>query len=189
MKKILTSAVLACSAVAAASPSAFAVDNSDKLGFYVGGAYGGFKSRGGDFDDENDYYEVLAGFKFNPYLGVEGAYANFGEYGGDFASAEVQGYGVALVGYLPLMDRVDLYAKAGKFFSTVDVEFAGFDDDFDDDQIYYGVGADFALSEPLTLSIEYDRYKVDVNDSEWPVELDDSDTDIDTVKVGLKFKF
>lgn len=187
-KKILLAASLAFSSFAMAS-SAYAQDYSDHTGPYIGANYGAFKARGGEFEDENDYFEILAGYRFLPFLGIEANYANFGEYGGDFASAEVDGWGLAAVGFIPLTDSFTVYAKAGQFFSTVDVDVAGFRDDFDDTQIFYGLGVSFAVAQPLDISIEYNRYKVEVDDDEWPVQLSSSETDIDTVKVGAKFTF
>ncbi len=194
-KKLLLAATLACSSVAMAS-SAYAqgynnqnYSNRNDTGPYIGANYGMFKSRGGDFEDDNDYYELLVGYRFIPFLGVELNYADFGEYGGDIASADVDGWGVAAVGFLPLSDNFNIYAKAGQFFSTVDVELAGFQDDFDDEQIFYGIGMNFVVADPLNISVEYNRYKVEVDDSDWPVQLSDSDTDIDTIKVGAKFTF
>jgi OOP family OmpA-OmpF porin len=190
-RKILLAATLACSSFAMAS-SAYAQNYESRrndTGPYIGANYGMYKSRGDDFEDDNNYYEVLAGYRFLPFLGVEVNYADFGKFGGDLASADVDGWGIAAVGFLPLSDTFSLYAKAGQFFSKVDVDVAGFRDDFDDEQIFYGVGVNFVVAQPLSISIEYNRYKVEIDDSNWPVQLDSSDTDIDTIKIGAKFSF
>lgn len=188
IRKILTSAVV-CASAMVTPVHAQAPTNHNNTGLYIGGNYGLFKSRGDDFEDENDYWEALLGFRFNSFLGLEANYANFGEFGGDLASAEVDGWGVAVVGFIPVSESFNIYAKAGQFFSTVDVEVAGFQDDFDDEQIFYGLGVSFAVAEPLDIAVEYNRYKVEVDDSDWPIELNNSDTDIDTLKVGLRFTF
>lgn len=188
IKKILTPAIICTSAMVAPAHAQEPADR-DQTGLYLGANYGLFKSRGDDFEDENDYLEALVGYRFNSFFGLEANYANFGEFGGDLASAEVDGWGVAAVGFIPVSDSFNIYAKVGQFFSTVDVEVAGFQDDFDDEQIFYGLGVSFAVAEPLDIAVEYNRYKVEVDDSDWPVELDSSDTDIDTVKVGVRFTF
>lgn len=191
MKKHLLSSLAICAATLSA-PLASAdmrYNAGDKLGFYAGGSYGLAKSRGGEFDDDDDILGAMFGFKFNPYFGVEGVYTKFGEFGNALASAEVDGYGVAVVGSLPVTDMLSIYAKAGQFFSQVEVEVAGFDDTFDDEQIFYGLGVDLAISDPLSVIAEYDRYRVNVDDSGWPDNSDSSDFDIDTLKVGFKFKF
>jgi OmpA-OmpF porin, OOP family len=188
-KKILIPAIALASSLMAAAANAQESSASTDTGLYVGANYGLFKSRGDDFEDENDYFEALIGYRFNSFFGLEANYANFGEFGGDFASAEVDGWGAAVVGFIPVSESFTIYAKAGQFFSTVDVEVAGFQDDFDDEQIFYGLGVSFAVAEPVDIAIEYNRYKVEIDDSEWPIEVDSSDTDIDTLKVGVKFTF
>ena len=189
-RKLLLAATLACSSVAMAS-SAYAQNytNRNDTGPYIGANYGMYKSRGDEFEDDNDYYEFIAGYRFIPFFGIEVNYADFGRYGGDVASAELDGWGIAAVGFLPLTDSFNIYAKAGQFFSNVDVRLAGFQDDFDDEQIFYGVGVNFVVADPLSISVEYNRYKVEIDDSNWPVSLDSSDTDIDTIKIGAKFSF
>ncbi len=187
-RKLALAAALTCSSFAMVSSAA--VHAADNAGLYLGANYGGYKARGGEFEDENDYFEALVGYKFNSFIAIEANYANFGEYGNDDASVEVDGWGGALVGFLPLSDNFQLYAKAGQFFSTVDVEIGDFSEDFEDEQIFYGVGVNFVVMDPLSISVEYDRYKIAIDDSDWPPEeIDGSDTDIDTIKVGAKFTF
>lgn len=160
---------------------------------YVGAFYGGYKARGDAFDDDNDYFEVVGGLKFNPYWGVEAAYTNFGDFSEDFGSADVDGFGVSTFGAIPISDNTDIYGRVGVFFSTVDVEFAGYSDGFDDEQLFYGLGIDFAVWDPLHIAVEYSRYKIgmdiDVNATPVDVNVDDPDTDVDTFKVGAKYMF
>lgn len=188
MKNVIKPVLLAAPFILSANAFAdWENPGNEKQGFYLGANYGGFKSRGGDFEDENDYFQVDAGYRFTPFVGVELDYSNFGEYGGDLASAELDGWGASVIGYLPMTEAIDLYAKAGIFKSTVDVEVADFSDDFDDEQVFFGLGAEFYLTRRFSVIAEYNRYKVEVDDSNFPVDLDSSDTDIDTVKVGAKF--
>lgn len=191
-KHILSPFLMASSLVL--TSGAYAIDWNDrnddeKTGFYLGANYGGFKSRGGEFEDDNDFFQFTGGYKFSPYIGAEVDYSNFGEYGGDVASAELDGWGASLLGFLPVTDTLDLYAKAGVFMSSVNVEVVDFDEDFDDEQVFFGVGAEFDLTDMVSLVLEYNRYKIEVDDSDFPVDLDSSDTDIDTLKVGAKFYF
>jgi len=158
---------------------------------YVGAFYGSYKARGDAFDDENDFFEVAGGLKFNPYWGVEASYTNFGEIEETFGSAEMDGFGAATFLAVPVSDNTDVYGKLGVFFSTVDVEFAGYSEGFDDEQLFYGLGVDFAVWDPVHIALEYSRYKIgmdiDVNASD--IDIDDPDTDVDTIKVGAKYFF
>lgn len=163
--------------------------NDGRSNIYLGASYGGFKARGGSFDDENDYFEGDLGVRFNSLLGIEASYLYFGEYGNDLATAKLDGYAFSVVGYLPMADTVDIFAKAGMFYSTIEIDVGGFEADSDDDQPFFGLGAAIAISEPLQLTIEYDRYKIDIDDQDFSTPLEDSSTDIDTVKVGLRYVF
>lgn len=175
------------------SSGAFAENFRDYLepSGYVGGDAGFFTSSGDEFDDEDFVWGGVAGVKFNQYVGLEGSYSNFGEYGGDVATAEVDGWGVALVGAVPVMDLFSVYGKIGQFYSNVDVDIGGMDSDFQDNQVFFGVGAEYGIFEPVSLTAEYARYKVgmDENDFDAPEDFEGSDTDIDTFKLGARYNF
>lgn len=161
----------------------------DHTGLSLSAYYGGYKSRGGEFEDENDLYEVGIGYRFLPFLGVEVGYTDLGKFGGDVASAELDGYSASLVGTLPLTDSFKVYGEVGQFFSTTEVSVLDFDESYDDETMFYGVGVGFKVADPLWINVEYQRYKVEVNDSNWPVQIDDEDTDLDAVKIGAVFNF
>lgn len=164
-------------------------DNNASTGVYIGGNYGGYKARGGDFEDENDLYEVLLGWQISPYLGVEANYTDFGDYGDRFASAEVDGVGAAIVGTFPISDNFGLYAKGGQFWWDGDVKVAGFREDFDDDSLYYGIGAKLLMTNALHLTAEYKRYDIEFDGSEFPLPPRDDETDLDTLTVGMRYTF
>ncbi|MEF1211634.1 outer membrane beta-barrel protein, partial [Vibrio alginolyticus] len=65
-----------------------AADSNDH-GVYVGANYGYLKVDGqDDFDDDSDVIQGLVGYRFNPYLALEGGYIDFGSYGNNLANAE-----------------------------------------------------------------------------------------------------
>lgn len=188
IKKTSIGCLAAIVASTAMTNSAMA-NPSDTVGPYVSGYYGGYKSRGGDFDDENDLYELGIGYRFLPFLGVELSYTDLGDFGGDAASAEVDGYALSAVGTLPISDRFELYAEVGQLFVKTQVQVLGFKDSLDDETLFFGLGASFRVTDPLWLKVEYQRYNVDVNDESWPIEIDDDDADIDTLKIGASYHF
>lgn len=160
--------------------------NQDTPHLYVGGSYGFFKSSGGDFDDEEDLLEVNVGGFFNPYVGLEGSATFFGEYGGDIASADAHGYGLAAVGRLPLSESWGIYGKAGQFFWEVDVDSALGSEELDGNDPFLGAGTDFRLTDNLRLTVEYARYLIE---TEWEELPETDDSDLDTLKVGVRFTF
>ena len=167
--------------------AASAADNGAHL--YIGGNYGGYKERGGDFDEDDDFKEALVGLQFNPFLAIEASYLDFGEFGGDLGSAEVDGYDIAVVGRLPLTESFGLFAKAGQLFWDADVSFTGLSESYDGNEPFVGVGADFSVTNNLVVALEYDRYAVDLDDSNFPAPAQRFDKDIDTVKLGARLLF
>lgn len=163
---------------------------ADQTGPYVSAAYGGYKSRGGDFDDENDLYELDAGFRFIPFLGAQVGYTNFGSFGSDLISAEVDGISVSGVGFLPVTENFTITGELGQLFSTVTVESLGFSDDTHSDTPFFGLGLHFRIAHPLWITAEYKRYKIEMDEDDWAENFDiDDDTDLDTLTIGATFAF
>jgi opacity protein-like surface antigen len=156
---------------------------------YIGANYGGYKDRGGDFDEDDDFKEAIVGAQLNQFLGFEASYIDFGSVGGDVGKASVDGYGLAVVGRLPLTEQMGLYAKAGQLFWDADLRAAGFKQSYDGDEPFFGVGADLKVSEHIVVALEYDRYKIDLDDSTFPAPSSNWEGDMDTVKLGARFVF
>lgn len=159
-------------------------DNPGHL--YLGLGYGGFRAKGGDFDDDNDFFEGKFGGYFTPYIGMEASATYFGNYGGDALSADVKGYGISLLGRLPLSDNWGLYAKGGQFFWDTDVDSALGSYSIDGDDFFYGVGMDFGLTSSVSMIVEYNRYDIDTRVDDLPGA---ESTDLDTLQVGVRFRF
>jgi OmpA-OmpF porin, OOP family len=153
---------------------------------YVGASYGWFKSRGGDFDDDRDLWDVHAGFLFNGFVGLEANYTRFGRYGGDLASSRTDGFGIALVGRVPLSETWGAYAKVGQFFWDADVRTPVGRSSFDGDDTFFGIGTDFRVADHVNLVVEYNRYRIDTRADDLPGVRR---TDLDTVKLGVRLQF
>ena len=188
----LFSVIMLSSAMSALATTSFAADSSSDeriSGFFIGAHYGQYSSDGEEFDDDNDFYDVIIGGLINPYIGVEGGYSDLGTIGGNVASADLYGYHIAGLLRMPIGKSFGIYAKGGQFFWKSEVEALGFAEDLDGDEPFYGVGVDFAFNQHVSMDVEYLRYKVDLDDSNLPDLVDDYETDIDTAKVGLKVFF
>ncbi len=179
--------------LASATLPALAADSEPPAGFYAGGHYGRFSNDSKDFDEDNDFYDVVIGGLITPYFGVEGSYSDFGELKGDFAEADLTGYGIAGLIRLPIGNAVGLYAKAGQFFWRSDIHVSAlgqrYATDINGDEPFYGVGVDFFVTRHFNIEAEYLRYKVDLSDSSLPDAIDDYKTEINTAKVGAKLFF
>ena len=90
-----------------------------------------------------------------------------------------------------------LYAKAGQLFWDADVRVSDFKQSYDGDEPFFGVGADIKVSEHIVVALEYDRYKIDLDDSSFPgsdsnlfpAPASSWEGDMDTVKLGARFVF
>lgn len=160
-----------------------------ETGIYLGANYGGYKARGGDFDDEKDLIEGVAGWQITRYLGVEGNYIDFGKYGNRAAKADVSGYGAAVVGKFPITDNLAIYAKGGHFWWDGSVKVLNVRRSQDDDSWFYGLGAVFQVNQAIGITAEYKRYDIEYDRKKFPVPPNSSDTDIDTVTVGVRVTF
>ncbi|SBS26956.1 Outer membrane protein A precursor [Marinomonas aquimarina] len=183
---ILASAVALTAFASAAQAQEWSRQDS---GLYVGANYGYLKVNGDDgFDDNNDVWQGLVGYRFNSFLAVEGGYADFGSYGDGIVNADTDGYSAAVKGSLPLTDSIEFFAKAGQLWYDTDYSVAGLTGSSDNEALFAGAGLNFKLSEQLLLNAQYTWY-----DAELSVDEIDQDSDFDTnfnqASVGLEYRF
>lgn len=180
--------LLASSAIAA--PAAFAQSTDrDSAGAYISGSYGGYKSHGGEFDDENDLLGVGLGYQFNPMFALEAEYIDFGNFGNDDVEGKLKGVGLSAVGRLPVTESFGVYGKVGAFASAFDVDAFNEDETYDEVSPFLGAGVDFRVTPQLTAFAEYDRYNVDIDKSDFNGQVTNDGPDFDTGRVGLKYQF
>ncbi|MGM0768550.1 MAG: outer membrane beta-barrel protein [Pseudomonadota bacterium] len=181
---VLTSAVLA-------APAAWAQDSTarDSSGFFISGSYGGYKSHGGEFDDDNDLLGASVGYQFNEFFALEADYIDFGKFGDDDVEGKLKGVGLGLIGRLPVTETFGVYAKAGAFASAFDVEAFDEDETYDEVNPFVGAGVDFRVTQHLTAFAEYDRYNVDIDEDDFNGQVTNDGPDFDTGRVGLRFQF
>lgn len=90
-----------------------------------------------DIKDSATGFRLDVGYRLNTYFGLEGTYADFGSANSTFTttspsnsysgSTKVRGEGLDAVGFWPLGDRFDLFAKAGLFHYKSDSNVAQID--------------------------------------------------------------
>lgn len=192
MKKIIP-IVASTVALTAFTTAANAKDMSTNgSGLYLGGNYGYLKvDNEDDFDDSNDMWQGVLGYRFNNFFALEGAYSDFGEYGNSVSSAETTGYSAALKGTLPITDTVEIFAKAGQLWYETNYSVVGFKGSNDDEALFAGAGLNFNLSQNLLLSAQYTWYDVDLNADEATDGGSDTDfeTDFNQASLGLEYRF
>jgi Opacity protein and related surface antigens len=191
------STALFAGALLAASIQANAAEN----GWYAGVGVGQMTTQvddilgsGFDFDESDTGFKVFGGYKFLPWLGVEGAYVDGGEpeisetAGGATGSLAVgvESLVGAVVFTLPLGEHFELFAKPGiaLWSSTTDLRFTsdGYDDRFSQDDdgtaFFLGAGAGLNFTEHFGMRVEYEWFDVtltyDDEEEEFYDELDAS---------------
>lgn len=179
------------SAAVFAAPTVWAQDNvsRDQSGPYISGSYGGYKSHGGEFDDENDLLGAALGYQFNEFFALEAEYIDFGNFGDDDVEGKLKGVGLSAIGRLPLTQSFGVYAKAGAFASAFDVDAFDESETYDEVNPFVGAGVDFRVTESLTAFAEYNRYNVDIDEDDFNGQVTNDGPDFDTGRVGLKYQF
>ena len=138
-------------------------------------------------DDDNSSYKLGAGYTFTPHLSLEIAYQDFDRHSGETdcppgfaclvipvaARADLTGVSLAVVGSVPLLDKLSAYGKLG--ILRWDVKFEGFSSAFDDsgEDLLYGAGLKWSIDDRWNVFAEYEGV----------------DLDADTLQVGVSFHF
>ena len=178
-------AIIVLASTMAAAPLSASADS----GFFVGGSIGA-----ATLDDDIDTFaldadstsfRLNAGWQFSDFLAIEAGYHDFGKFdeeldlGGILSDVDIRadGYTLRLTTSIPLGSNLSLFGRAGAFIWEADARVDGLrTEGFDDENLYYGAGADFKVSERLSLLGDWTRYELD-------------DTESDVISIGLRYRF
>ena len=152
-------------------------------GFYLGLAYSATSIDADGFDAGNiavggsndaDSFMVQAGYKFNPYIAVEGRYWN--------GNNGVDAYGIYAKPMYPVSDSFDVYALLGYGNAGADpVDGYIGSTSLDDSTFQWGLGASYAFTDSFAIFVDYvELYNSDTNNVDWSV---------DAVNVGVTYQF
>jgi OOP family OmpA-OmpF porin len=181
MNKTVVASALASALLSAGA----AVAQDNPSGPYVGLGWGQFNIDVDDVGDVGDAvnditkaddnaWKAFVGYRFNPYIAVEGAYVDLGSPGDRFDTSgsdgnyrvDIAGFAPSVIGSVPL-GPVELFAKLGYFYYDVDLR-VDLDDPGPDissshseSDWIYGAGVGFTLFEHLHLRAEYEGLHID----------------------------
>jgi opacity protein-like surface antigen len=181
------------------------VENTD-AGFYVGAAYGLLNYdvaisnyRGDESSSDNNFNEflILAGYKVNPYVAIEGRYwygasddLDYGILGVNDTS--VDAWGVYVKPMYPVTDTFDIYALIGYGSTDVTVktpnaDAKGFLGD-DNDGFSWGIGGSYDVTPNVGVFVDWVRnYDDTVTYQEYnAVSVEKT---VDTLNFGVTYKF
>lgn len=153
--------------------------------FFIGVNYGYYKTRGSDFDDDNDLLEAVLGINLSRHFGLEVTAIDLGRIGGRLVDASADGWtGSALVRF-PLTRTLGIHARAGMLMWDARLRGPGsLEQKIDDSDFFYGGGLEFYVSRSILLNAEYIRYRL--KHERDPVRVR---TDLDAAKVGVRLQF
>ena len=187
--------------------------NTD-AGFYLGLAYGALRherNRNTILDDkpsnsiDETYNEIMlqAGYKFNPYIAIEGRYwyglddsleGGIAEHFGAIVDVSTDVWSIYLKPMYPVTDALDVYALLGYGSTEYDVttEHEGIKGSLAEsfDGFTWGLGASYAFTENISIFVDYTKMYDDTTDYVIPdgraINLDDA---VDIVNIGLTYNF
>jgi OmpA-OmpF porin, OOP family len=156
---------------------------------YLGAGYGVSRVDQSDFDDDDTAMKIFFGAKLNRYFGLEAAVNDYGDTNDNGYSSELRGYTLAAVGFLPLTEKFDLFAKGGRLWWRDEVSYLdAFDETLSGSENFYGAGVNFNFGDSFSLRLEIERYKVKLSDKEIGVALDRT-YNVDVAGVGVIVNF
>ena len=190
-------------AVGGVAPLAVAQDTSGER-WYVGGSLGGqsgldlctafhpsFTETPGTCDNSRFAGKVFGGYKFNTYVGLEGALVYLGSASADgtfsgvptTADAYAGGLEIAAVGTLPVTDQFGILGKLGGLFWSVYSETGlGFDRDDDGASVAMGAGLKYDITPNVGIRLEWERF--------WQVGNSTiGESDVDLFTIGGLYRF
>ncbi len=153
-KAIIIGFMLAiCAAANAAEPK--------ERGFYIGAAGGqSIYDEDGAFgsfgDDEDNMYQVHAGYKILKYLAVEARYVDMGSFSVGFDDIDISATSIHVVGIIPFgASGWELFGQLG--FGDVSVDVLGLGD-FDENAATGGIGVRYNATQNFSIGIQTDVY-------------------------------
>ncbi len=198
------SMVAAGTMLACALCSVAAAEDTSGGRWYVGGGLGaatgldlcravtpGFTTTPGSCDTSEFAGKVFGGFKFNKYVGAEGAlvYLGAADATGTFlgvpTTSDVYAGGLELVGIgtIPVTDQFGILGKAGVFLWSIQSETGtGFDRDDDGASFAMGAGLKYDITKHVGIRFEWERF--------WQVgNKTIGESDVDMFTIGGLYRF
>ena len=166
-------------------PAVVVEEPASEANFYIGGAYGygdmELSETGYSHDENFDSFMLQAGYKFNPYIAVEGRYwwtseDSWDDWNEDFSA---DSWGIYVKPMYPVTNELDVYALLG--YGDTDPEIGGQGPDYDTDGFQWGLGASYDATDNVAVFVDYVSLYDDTNVGE--------DLTIDTVNFGVTYNF
>ncbi|AZQ12427.1 porin family protein [Shewanella khirikhana] len=186
---------LKVAALVAMMVSGAAMAETDKTGFYVGGALNQVKASGdGEGSSDGVGFGAYGGYNFNEWFGLEANLFASGDLGEDGVDIGAGALTFAPKFTYHFNDTFSAFAKVGVASMAVVVDYGPFDRDFTGWGVTWGVGVNAALTDNLNLRLSYDRTRGDLDDDSYWFEGENyggklDNVDISQIALGLHYQF
>lgn len=149
-------------------------------------------------DDGSLGFQVFAGYEINQYFAIEGGWTDLGKAESDSdisapsvgtaqTEMEVDGFKLGLQAGTEVTKNFSVFANLGMFFwdaeydssAQIGGEIVRMSTDDDGTDLYFGLGAEYAINEALGVRGEWNRYTLN----------GDTDTDIDQFSINAIYRF
>jgi len=142
-----------------------AAQTASAEGFYVGAGLGSAQTKiDGGFKDDDLGFKLFGGYSFNQYVAVEVEYLDGGSPKDEGVKVEVDGFALSVLGSIPVSDAFSLFARLGYGTWDAKASFEGDSVSEDDEDLVYGLGAAFNLTEQFQIRAEWEAIDVSGGD-------------------------
>lgn len=178
-------APLVLAVLGAAPIASYAASDDNPTGPYVGAGWGRFNLNIRDLNDagtavgdivhsDDNAWKIFVGYRFMPYLAVEGAYVDLGRPSDRFSSSgsngnyrvNISGFSPAVIGTLPL-GPVEVFGKLGWYYynTKLDVNFdnpgPSVHSSHTRNDLLYGGGVGITAWQRLHIRAEYETIEIE----------------------------
>lgn len=153
-------------AVASISSAVFAEDTGAYAGLNLGIGKPNINTPNGEDKQSSAVGGIVLGYKFNPYLAVEGQYTGIGKVTDNVSgSAKGDAASLAVLGILPINENFNLYGKLGAAVTktTVSSSLSPMND-ATRTGVTYGLGAEYNFNHNIGMRLGWDHYNAAVGD-------------------------
>ncbi len=187
MKDIRGMLLAALFATVTISSTAFAEDAGAYAGLNLGIGKPDINTPNGEDQQSSAVGGIVLGYKFNPYLAVEGQYTGIGKVTDNVSgSAKGDAASLAVLGILPLNESFNLYGKLGVAATktTVSSSLSPMSD-ATRTGLTYGLGAEYNVNHNVGVRLGWDHYNAAVDD----VGNHEKNVNADVATVGVVYHF
>lgn len=174
-------------AVATVSSAAFAEDTGAYAGLNLGIGKPNINTPNGEDKQSSAVGGIVLGYKFNPYLAVEGQYTGIGKVTDNVSgSAKGDAASLAVLGILPVNENFNLYGKLGAAVTktTVSSSLSPMND-ATRTGITYGLGAEYNVNHNIGMRLGWDHYNAAIGD----VGNHEKNVNANVATVGVVYHF